>query len=204
MSDDQIFDQPVEAYLADRHVLKWCQPTSQSVHANLESLASTPASSQRQELVSAVSSALAAWDPNRGPEHEAEVRERLDKALDTISQQAIAKLSASERQALRLRQKQHMGYAYLFIATPDELMLNAQQQQALADLSRRATADAVTATGREMESIQIRNPQAYLAYKISKLHEQAHKRQVELGKEFYERTLSKQQQAQLELSSPVE
>lgn len=202
-TEGQIFDRPVEAFMADANVLKWLKPLEDSSSLALESVSPSSAEDGRQELITAVKSALAAWDPNQGPAHEEQVLHGLEKALEAIASRVFERLSDEQKQSLRAQQRLHMGYAYLFVATPDELKLNAPQRQELMDLTTRAATEAEAATRSEMNQVQIRNPQAYLAYKIRKRYEETHKRRVSIGKEFYEKTLSREQQAQLSLSAPV-
>ena len=212
---DQLFDQPVEAYLPEDNVLKWCVSTGVNSESTQESLAqaieadSNKADSrsdadkpelvsrERREALAAVQSALAKWDPNQGPDHEEQVRSQLEKTLNEIAQRALAKLSTADRKWIRSEQRMNMGYAFLFVASPSELELSASQQQELMAISRRVAQEALEATRQEMSSVQIRNPQAYLAYKISRLNQETHQRRLRYGEEFFRRSLNQEQRTKL-------
>lgn len=212
---DELFDQPVEAYLPEDNVLKWCGSTGVNSASPLELLGQTITADsskadsrnheEKQELVSrerrealvAVQTALAKWDPNQGPAHEEEVRSQLEKSLNEIAQRALAKLSTADREWIRSGQRMNMGYAYLFVASPSELELSDSQQQELMAISRRVAQEALEATRQEMSSVQIRNPQAYLAYKISRLNQETHQRRLRYGEEFFRRSLNQEQRSKL-------
>lgn len=201
MPDEQVFDKPVEAFLTDNNVLKWLSSRDQAQPA-LESIAEATTASDKHEVLNAIKSALASWDPNQGPEHEERIRSQLEATLSEISEQTLKRLTESQRESVRAQQKNDMGYAYVFVASPNELSLTKDQQAELAELSKRATDEAATAARHEMDQIQIRNPQAYLAYKLSKLYEQIRKRRLVHGREFYDKSLGGEQRSRLKLSQP--
>lgn len=198
MNDEQLFDKPVEAFLADNNLFKWLKST-ESVARSLETVTEPIADADREKVLATIKSVLASWDPNHGSDHDESLRVNLEMQLSAISEQILASLPASQRDSIRAEQKTELGYGYIFVAPLDELTLSEHQKTELRQLSKQVEEEADTATRQEMDRIQIRNPQAYLAYKLAKRYEQLRKSRLTHGREFYEHSLSDEQRKHLNL-----
>lgn len=200
-SDMQIFDRPIEAYLADDNALKVISNVESVERVKLVESLAAECDKDRESAAAAVNSALQNWDANQGAAHEAAVRRELEKKLSEISNEAMSRLSNEQRRLVRGEQKRLLGHGYVFVASDDELKLDEKQRTRLNELVRRARERGLEAAREDLTRVQMRNPQAYFAYKLAKEIEEIRNARQELGKEFYERSLSVQQRSQLQINS---